>query len=323
LPEITTNRRQSGPANARQRPGYSRLVSFIPPSIRSQRSSPAHQDITDRLIFEIDGQFSRRKATSAFAFLTTSGYQFSGNYGRRKTQSYSVAPHLRLRLDGGWQAQLSGVIGSSDAGALVSSYSQGPRNHSKSKFPISTILRTAEIGADGPLFSLPAGEVQLAVGAGYRGNTLNTNIRSTRGAITTTPTSYVSQQDVVFGYGELSLPLVGENNQLPLIRLLKLTAALRYEDYAHVGGTATPKIGLRYSPVRDLDISATWGRSFKAPTLAQARPNAHRRSLAGGFLRARGAWWRARAVSGRCDSRPRPGARDQLEHDDNVQTELH
>jgi outer membrane receptor protein involved in Fe transport len=117
---------------------------------------------------------------------------------------------------------------------------------------------------------LPAGEVQLAVGAGYRGNTLNTNIRSTRGAITTTPTSYVSQQDVVFGYGELSLPLVGENNQLPLIRLLKLTAALRYEDYAHVGGTATPKIGLRYSPVRDLDISATWGRSFKAPTLAQA-----------------------------------------------------
>ncbi len=242
---------------------------IYPPLDQISAVVAGHQDITDRLIFEIDGQFSRRKATSAFAFLTTSGYQFSGNYGRRKTQSYSVAPHLRLRLDGGWQAQLSGVIGSSDAGALVSSYSQG-RETVRNQISYINDLRTAEIGADGPLFSLPAGEVQLAVGAGYRGNTLNTNIRSTRGAITTTPTSYVSQQDVVFGYGELSLPLFGENNQLPLIRLLKLTAALRYEDYAHVGGTATPKIGLRYSPVRDLDISATWGRSFKAPTLAQA-----------------------------------------------------
>src|SRR3546814_2329348 len=36
-----------------------------------------------------------------------------------------------------------------------------------------------------------------------------------------------------------------------------------------LGGTTTPKVGVLWSPTRSFDVRASWGRSFKAPTLTQ------------------------------------------------------
>src|SRR3546814_1169597 len=48
-----------------------------------------------------------------------------------------------------------------------------------------------------------------------------------------------------------------------------LTAAVRSEDYDSFGSVTTPKLGLIYSPGADFTLKASWGRSFKAPTLFQ------------------------------------------------------
>src|SRR3546814_12233264 len=48
-----------------------------------------------------------------------------------------------------------------------------------------------------------------------------------------------------------------------------LTAAVRSEDYDSFGSVTTPKLGLIYSPSTDFTLKASWGRSFKAPTLFQ------------------------------------------------------
>jgi len=78
----------------------------------------------------------------------------------------------------------------------------------------------------------------------------------------------VSQLDR-YAFAELSVPFVSEGQSIPLIDRLTLSVAGRFDDYPGVGRVATPKLGLIYAPVRDLELKASWGRSFKAPTLYQ------------------------------------------------------
>jgi outer membrane receptor protein involved in Fe transport len=47
-----------------------------------------------------------------------------------------------------------------------------------------------------------------------------------------------------------------------------LSLAGRYERYSD-DGVLSPKLGVVYSPVSGFDLKATWGKSFKAPTLYQ------------------------------------------------------
>jgi outer membrane receptor protein involved in Fe transport len=57
--------------------------------------------------------------------------------------------------------------------------------------------------------------------------------------------------------------------QVPGVYHLTVNAAGRYERYPRIDSVATPKVGLIYAPLPDLDLKASWGTSFKAPTLDQ------------------------------------------------------
>jgi iron complex outermembrane receptor protein len=63
------------------------------------------------------------------------------------------------------------------------------------------------------------------------------------------------------------VPLIGEQNAIPLARELAVSLAGRYERYSDFGSTTNPKVGLRWSPVNDLVLYGTWGTSFRAPSL--------------------------------------------------------
>ena len=56
---------------------------------------------------------------------------------------------------------------------------------------------------------------------------------------------------------------------MPLVELLRLSAAARYERYGGLDEVTTPKLGLVYQPHRDVTVRASWGKSFKVPTLNQ------------------------------------------------------
>src|SRR3546814_12997177 len=51
---------------------------------------------------------------------------------------------------------------------------------------------------------------------------------------------------------------------------LNVSGAVRYEDYPGIGDVATPKFGLIYAPNTTFEIKASWGTSFRAPSLRQA-----------------------------------------------------
>lgn len=72
-----------------------------------------------------------------------------------------------------------------------------------------------------------------------------------------------------FAYAEINLPVTSPQQDIVGARQLTFTAAVRGEDYDSSGSVVTPKVGVIYDPTADFTIKASWGRSFKAPTLLQ------------------------------------------------------
>jgi iron complex outermembrane receptor protein len=63
---------------------------------------------------------------------------------------------------------------------------------------------------------------------------------------------------------EVSVPIVGPEQDVPLTRSLTLSAAARYEDLGFDDALA-PKIGLRWQVDRSIALRGTYARSFLVP----------------------------------------------------------
>src|SRR3546814_10624426 len=84
------------------------------------------------------------------------------------------------------------------------------------------------------------------------------------------PTGDVDRRrDNLFAYGELLIPITEPAQDIVALHRLSLTGALRFEDYSDARGIATPKLSIVWEPVPILRLGASWGRSFKMPTLYQ------------------------------------------------------
>jgi iron complex outermembrane receptor protein len=128
-------------------------------------------------------------------------------------------------------------------------------------------LAQGQVVADGPLFSLPGGVVKLAVGAEVREEGFSSNF--VNGPAGSPLAASVSANRVVLStFGELLVPLVGDENAVPLVRGLNLSAAGRYDHYSDFGSTANPKIGVDWTLVDGVKLRGSWGTSFHAPDLS-------------------------------------------------------
>ncbi|MFL6604468.1 MAG: TonB-dependent receptor domain-containing protein [Steroidobacteraceae bacterium] len=143
--------------------------------------------------------------------------------------------------------------------ATLRSIATGTRYYTNSK------LRSGAAVADGPLAHLPGGDVKLAFGADHR-NQVFTSLQtetSTFPAI-----EFTGSRNVTAAFGEIIIPLFGKDNARSGLRRLELSLAGRYEDYSDFGHAATPKLAMAWSPFEAVALRGTWGRSVRAPTLA-------------------------------------------------------
>ncbi|MBX3565576.1 MAG: TonB-dependent receptor [Sphingomonas sp.] len=122
--------------------------------------------------------------------------------------------------------------------------------------------RIGALKIDGPLASLPGGDVKVAIGAEYRRETY-----MQRGQSGGVGFPENLDRDVQSLYGELFVPLVGEGNAGPMARSLTLSLSGRYDHYSDFGSTTNPKIGLTWEPVAGVNLRGSYGRSFRAPGL--------------------------------------------------------
>jgi iron complex outermembrane recepter protein len=134
---------------------------------------------------------------------------------------------------------------------------------------VSTV-RTLNAQADGTLATLPGGAVKLALGGQYREEHFDTRtIAMTSRATPTTTLTGPFDRKILAGFAELRVPLVGPDNARPGMRRLELSLAGRIEHYDDVGTTRNPKIGLVWSPTRSVNLRASYGTSFRAPSLPE------------------------------------------------------
>jgi iron complex outermembrane receptor protein len=147
-------------------------------------------------------------------------------------------------------------------------------NYSDSK----QTIKTGRIKLDGPLFTLPAGQVKAAVGAeaiAYDLRQITTRTGAAGPAsVSTASSNLVYNRSVYAFFGEVLIPLIGPDNALPFVRRLDISLAGRYDHYDDFGETTNPKYAFTWKPIDDLQLRGSWGTSFTAAALtSRGGPN--------------------------------------------------
>jgi outer membrane receptor protein involved in Fe transport len=129
---------------------------------------------------------------------------------------------------------------------------------------------TAIFSIDGPIFTLPGGEAQLALGAEYRKQRINDtpDINAIQGNLLGLTASQPTRgsDSVKEVFGELFLPLLSDR---PFFENLNLTASARYTDYKSYGSDTTYKIAGEWELFRGFGFRGSYGTSYRAPALAE------------------------------------------------------
>lgn len=235
----------------------------------------------------------------------TLNYNFANDVARNVSfghgESWQVTPGLRAKLPHDWEAEvligkgrthdnatsllgvgntaLNNALKSSDPATAFDPYGLGRTSAATLAGIFNQISISPTIGhftgyearANGPLFTLPGGEVKVALG--YEGQEFNVDLGNARGNPGTPVAFTYRGRRVDSGYAELYVPLFGASNAMTGFQKLDLVAAVRYDKYSDVGGTTNPKFGANWSPVDGLTLRGSYGTSFRAPTLPQIYGN--------------------------------------------------
>ena len=129
---------------------------------------------------------------------------------------------------------------------------------------------TLDAKADGPLWTLPAGEVKAAIGVQSRQERFKqsaTNLISS--ALPSRTGGLTFRRKVEAAFLEVRVPILDAAAQVPLVHSLELSAAGRIERYGDFGRTRNPKFGLVWAPTPDLKLRASYGTSFRAPNMPE------------------------------------------------------
>lgn len=117
-------------------------------------------------------------------------------------------------------------------------------------------------------FTLPGGAVGVSFGGEYRqeGFKLADSPEIFVGSV---PVQQINAgRSIQSAYAEASIPIVGPSMNIPFVYSFEVNLAGRYDHYQGVSEDAkVPKVTLRYQPIKDVTLRATYSNSFVAPTL--------------------------------------------------------
>jgi outer membrane receptor for ferrienterochelin and colicin len=215
-------------------------------------------------------------------------------------------PNIPLAIAGGYDANGNPVAGGayskvyggySLAGPLLLQPALDPfaRGSALNAASLANLYGTEKINASselasldgrvvGSLFELPAGKIGIAVGAGFRRETLSGQADA-NGRVTDPVTGLVTgnaqqwlggtyadpfkkHRDISSLFAESRVPLTSPSWDIVGLHALDLTAAVRAEKYSDAGRSTVPKFGFRWQPIdKQLTVRGNYSKSFSAPSL--------------------------------------------------------
>ncbi|MEO3711773.1 TonB-dependent receptor [Roseateles flavus] len=127
---------------------------------------------------------------------------------------------------------------------------------------ISTKLDMIDIKGSRELMNLPGGALSLAVGGEYRRESLDApSLSGTEdGSVNASYVAAKGSNTVKAVYAELLAPVFKE---------LEISAAIRHDAYDKFSSN-TPKLGVKWTPLKSLAVRGTYAEGFRAPGAAEA-----------------------------------------------------
>ncbi len=138
--------------------------------------------------------------------------------------------------------------------------------------PSHSELYSLDASITGQLTELPGGPLQLAVGGQVRREKLeNNNQNAALDTYGLTTSSAFGAHTVYAAFAELDAPILSS---------LDVNLSGRYDHYSEGYGRFSPKVGVKFTPIKELALRGTYSQGFRAPTFAEAGP----RSQYAGFV---------------------------------------
>ena len=129
--------------------------------------------------------------------------------------------------------------------------------------------KNVEASIQGPLFALPGGSAQIALGADYRSSSFDYHpdslFISGDSLAYGTSTAAGGSQNAKELFGELLLPIAKD---LPFAKDLSVDLGYRYSKYDTFAGKSTWKADASWAPVKGIRFRGGYSFAFRAPSLA-------------------------------------------------------
>ncbi|MET0269733.1 MAG: TonB-dependent receptor [Sphingomonas sp.] len=256
----------------------------VPPSFRNFYFTPVpgqNPTAAQTVLFSLQPLLGRNSARSSSEFQEWGANaefkaDLTENWGLRTLFNYSES-NSEFHIEGFNETLLNAFANGATAANTINFYNPGAGSADTAN--IARLIDSERAGqghdelvqvraiVDGTLFTLPGGAVKVAAGYEYLRNEFRqrTAENAPIGRIDTlTYAPYNRQVNSVFG--ELQVPIVGEDNRLGFIHTLTLAGSVRYDHFSDFGSTTNPKVGVNFKPVGWLGFRANYSTSFNAPS---------------------------------------------------------
>jgi iron complex outermembrane receptor protein len=220
-------------------------------------------------IYYLFGDLKSGSARTNEVYRGTAGLNgsFSGGWNWRVDASYSR--DVLSLTDYGW-FQTAALVKAINTGSYnfvnPSANSQAVRDAIAP--PVHTDSFSTEATLDASLsktlITLPGGDLNLALGGQVRRETLENNSRN---PALDHPGLNTSQ-----AYGSRTVAAAFFEVDAPILDSLDVNLSGRYDHYSEGYKKFSPKIGVKFSPLREFALRGTYSRGFRAPTFAESNP---------------------------------------------------
>lgn len=241
-------------------------TTLLPKSQYCSTVVSATRDLPGNAAASLEGIYTTRVNDASQNRATVSPGVLSAT--QAQVTQYATIATVRAPLGADWVGVVTSTLSADDAAIPQQLTLNGAAFRSEQRNKFDNRLWSTEINLDGTLLELPTGAVKLAAGAGY-----NQEDFVFAASIPGQQFWLSQRRRVRFVYTEALVPLLpldeADVDDAEGFNSLSLRIAGQAAWYSDVGSTVNPKIGLLYHLSPDFGVEASWGTSYRAPTLLQ------------------------------------------------------
>ena len=179
-----------------------------------------------------------------------------------------VAAKDNLMLEQYGQLNIAGLLNAVNTGSY--NFVNPELNTAAVRNQVAPVIRTPSysslLSLDASLsksfFELPGGDLNVAIGGQVRREVLvNRNQNASLNTYNLTTSSAFGRHTVAAGFFEIDAPIFDQ---------LDVNVSGRYDHYSEGFGSFSPKVGVKFTPIKQFALRATYSEGFRAPTFAES-----------------------------------------------------